>query len=69
MALNKEVLKLDLLNMIQELRKQTEADDTAYADALAAIIHNYIITATVTVNTVTTCGVGAGTGTGTGTLS
>jgi hypothetical protein len=69
MALNKEVLKVNLLKMIQDLRKQTEQDDNAYADALAAVIHNYILTITVSGTTTSACTAGGAVGTFTGTVS
>lgn len=77
MALNKPVLKADILALLTDMRTKEENADEHFADQLATLIDSYIKSATVTVAAgiaVQTAGsaaaqVGATTAPGTGTIS
>ncbi|GAB3194727.1 hypothetical protein ABID22_000127 [Pontibacter aydingkolensis] len=72
MALVKQTLEMQVLNLLTDLSKRTENPQQAnqdFARELATIIDNYIKSATVTVTVATTGTAAAQTGTGTGNLS
>lgn len=73
MALNKQALKQGIIALQQEMLTKTDNSIEEYAERLASLIHDFVISGEVTVQAGITLQAGAYTGattsTGTGTIS